>query len=195
MRLALFDFDGTITYSDTLAAFIQYAVGKKNYYLGLLYLSPILFLFALKIYPNDLAKQKLLAYFFKNWDAENFKKVSYHFSINEMPKLIRPQALNCLHEHQKNNDTVAVVSASCRHWLEPWCKQQNILLLCTELEVKESHITGHFAGKNCHGMEKEKRIKAAFDLSKFSEIIAYGDSAGDQQMLQMANKAFYKPFR
>ena len=42
MNLALFDFDGTITTRDSLPDFIQYAVGRPAYYLGLTVLSPVL---------------------------------------------------------------------------------------------------------------------------------------------------------
>jgi len=40
MNLALFDFDGTITRKDSMLEFLKYAVGQKNYYLGLFRLSP-----------------------------------------------------------------------------------------------------------------------------------------------------------
>lgn len=65
MRLALFDFDGTITTKDTLVEFIKYAKGSHVYYLGLMVLSPMLLRYYLKLMPNDIAKEKMIAYFFR----------------------------------------------------------------------------------------------------------------------------------
>ena len=64
--IAAFDFDGTITTKDTLFDFIKFYVGNKNLFKGLIFLSPILVLYKLGFIRNDIAKQKLFAYFFNN---------------------------------------------------------------------------------------------------------------------------------
>ena len=38
-------------------------------------------------------------------------------------------------------------------------------------------------------------IISVFDLSNFDEIIAYGDTSGDREMLVLAHQQHYKPFR
>jgi len=40
-----------------------------------------------------------------------------------------------------------------------------------------------------------RRILAAYDLSQYDEVYAYGDTKGDKPMLGLATIAFYKPFR
>ncbi|HEU5146872.1 MAG TPA: haloacid dehalogenase-like hydrolase, partial [Chryseosolibacter sp.] len=57
------------------------------------------------------------------------------------------------------------------------------------------HLTGKILGRNCYGDEKVCRIKEEFDLPSFERIIAYGDSSGDREMLQLANESHYKPWR
>ena len=57
--IAAFDFDGTITTKDTLFDFVKFHVGSKNFYKGLIFLSPILILYKLGFIRNDIAKQKL----------------------------------------------------------------------------------------------------------------------------------------
>ena len=47
-------------------------------------------------------------------------------------------------------------------------------------------LTGEFKGKNCNGEEKVKRIKAHLMLSEYDEILAFGDSSGDEAMLSLA---------
>src|SRR5690348_15773750 len=62
-RLVLFDFDGTITTKDTLIEFLTFYKGKVRLLAGLVILSPMLALYALRLIPNWKAKQHLLKYF------------------------------------------------------------------------------------------------------------------------------------
>mgnify|MGYP002412433442 CR=1 FL=1 len=67
-------------------------------------------------------------------------------------------------------------------------------LLATQLEIKDHKLTGCYAGQNCHGEEKVRRIKAVYDLAQFDKIYAYGDTSGDKPMLALAHQSFYKHF-
>ena len=51
MKIAFFDFDGTITTDDSLIKFIRFAVGDFKMMLGMFLLSPMLVAFS-KIIPN-----------------------------------------------------------------------------------------------------------------------------------------------
>lgn len=194
MQLALFDFDGTITTKDSLADFIQYAIGKPKYYLGLLKLSPILIAYKLKFIPNYIAKEKLISYFFKGWDDELFQDIADKYSINQIDKITRLVAIEKINWHQNQNHQVVIVSASMECWLKKWCEKHNIDLIATGLEIQNGKVTGRFATKNCYGIEKVNRIKKKYDLSKYNVIYAYGDSSGDNEMLSIANERYYKYF-
>ncbi len=61
--IAIFDLDGTITSKDTFIAFIKYVNGKLKYYLGILYLSPYIVLFYLKLYTNRELKEMFFSYY------------------------------------------------------------------------------------------------------------------------------------
>ena len=87
---------------------------------------------------------------------------------------------------------MVVVSASIDSWLQKWCDYYQIELIATQLEFKNGKLTGRFATKNCYGIEKVNRIKAQFDLTKFEHIYAYGDSAGDKEMLAISTHPHYK---
>jgi phosphatidylglycerophosphatase C len=193
--IAFFDFDGTITTKDSLADFIQYAVGKSNYYVGLLTLSPLLIAYMLKFIPNHIAKEKLIAHFFKSRDARQFQKLAEQYSLERIDKIIRPKAIEKIRWHQNQGHQVVIVSASIESWLRAWCDKNNIELIATRLEVKGHKLTGKFATKNCYGLEKANRVKEAFELSLYDHIYAYGDSHGDKELLALAVESFYKPFR
>ena len=67
--LAIFDFDGTITKRDTFLPFLFHTFGRVKTILGLLYNSPFILAFYLKIITNQYAKAKIIEYFFKNIDT------------------------------------------------------------------------------------------------------------------------------
>lgn len=193
--LVLFDFDGTITTKDTLIEFVHFYRGKKNYWLGMLMLTPMLVLYALKIIPNWKAKQFFLAHYFKGESISNFTSRCLAFSTKVLPSLVRPGAVKAIQKYKSMNATIAVVSASAENWVKPWCDQNGILCLATRLEVSQNTITGKIKGRNCYGDEKVCRIKETFDLTKYNTIIAYGDSSGDKEMLELAQQRHYKPWR
>ncbi len=194
-KLALFDFDGTITAKDSLADFIQYVVGKPSYYMGLFILTPILTGYILKFIPNHIAKEKLIAHFFKGWDADRFQKLADRYACEQIDKITRPQAIEKIRWHQEQCHKVVIVSASMEYWVKAWCDKNSIDLISTRLEIKDKKLTGKFATKNCYGIEKSHRVKQAFDLSLYDHIYSYGDSRGDKELLALADESFYRPFR
>ena len=148
IKLALFDFDGTITTKDSLKDFIQYSVGKPHYYLGLLILSPMLAAYKLKLIPNYIAKEKLIAHFFKGWDVDRFQKLANQYSLEEIDKITREKAIEKIKWHQDQGHKVVMVSASMECWLKAWCKKHSIDLISTKLETKANRLTGKFSTIN-----------------------------------------------
>jgi HAD superfamily hydrolase (TIGR01490 family) len=194
-RLALFDFDGTITTRDTLIEFVHFYRGRQRYLLGMIMLAPYLAVYALKLIPNWKAKQFFLSQYFKGEKISDFDARCLEFTNKVLPLLIRPEAMKAIEAYRRENATVVVVSASAENWIKPWCDQNGILCLGTRLEVAQGTVTGKINGRNCYGDEKVCRIKENFDLSDYSEVIAYGDSSGDKEMLALAHRKYYKPFR
>jgi len=195
MRLALFDFDGTITTKDTLVEFIKYAKGSHVYYLGLMVLSPMLLRYYLKLMPNDIAKEKMIAYFFRGWSEAHFRDVASSYAKSQIDSIVRPEALERIGWHKERGDVVVVVSASIDCWIRGWTDRYGIDLLSTQLEFDDHKFTGRFKTKNCYGSDKVDRVKGQYRLEEFSYIYAYGDSSGDRELLALADEDYYKPFR
>lgn len=193
--ICFFDFDGTITTDDSLLKFIRFVVGDAKFVLGLLVLAPMLALYMAKIIPNYRAKQYLLACYFKGMPKDAFLAVAQEYSLQHIQTILRPEAMQRIAWHQQQGHQVVIVSASLECWLQPWCEQQGLDLLATQIDLSQPLITGRFLSANCYGQEKVNRIRAAYDLSQFNKIYAYGDSSGDKEMLALADEAFYKPFR
>lgn len=192
--LSFFDFDGTITKKDSLADFIQFVIGKPKYFLGLLYLSPMLISYKLKLISNHLAKEKVITHFFKGWNANQFQKLADQYSSEQLDKIICSQAIKKIEWHQQRGHEIVVVSASMECWLKEWCKINSLVLISTKLEFVNGKLSGKFATRNCFGVEKVKRIKEKYNLEEYDLIYAYGDSIGDKQMLGLANRSYYRCF-
>ena len=62
--LAVFDFDGTITYKDSFLPFILHVVGFNKFCFGLFSLSPIIILYFIKIVSRKTLKERFISYFF-----------------------------------------------------------------------------------------------------------------------------------
>lgn len=192
--LALFDFDGTITTKDTLFELIKFQKGILKFYLGMIWLLPILILFKLKFLPNWKAKEAVLTFFFANQSQLAFQQSCDAFTSTALPLLLRKEALKKIEQHIANNDRVIVVSASCYNWVEGWCKTMHIELIATNLESKNGLITGKLDSINCNDEEKVRRINEYLNLTDYKPIFAYGNSAGDTPMLTLADFPFYREF-
>lgn len=194
MKIAFFDFDGTITTKDTLFDFIKFAVGKKRFLIGMFRLIPILFGYKLKLIPNYKAKERMLSLFFQGMTKYDFIEVANKYALEKIDLIIHPKALETLNWHKEQNHKIVIVSASIDCWIRPWCERNDFELLSTKLEFKDNILTGKFLTKNCYGIEKVNRIKEMYNLNNFEYIYVYGDSEGDKQMLELGNESFYRLF-
>ena len=193
-NLALFDFDGTITSTDTFIKFIQFAKGSAKLFVGFALLTPYLILMKLKVYPNWKAKEKVMSFFFGGMSVSEFNRLGASFAKNEIPKYVKDSAMERLKFHKTNGDKIIIVSASFENWISDWAKDHCDLLLATRVEVSKDKLTGKIMGANCYGMEKVNRLKEVVDIGEFATIHAYGDSRGDKEMLDLATYANFRNF-
>ncbi|HVX51918.1 MAG TPA: HAD-IB family hydrolase [Chitinophagaceae bacterium] len=194
MTLALFDFDGTITKTDSLLHFTRFAVGNKRYNLGITWLSPVLLLNKLGILPSQLTKNIFLCYFFKNMPVVNFELLCRQYASVIISTIIHNSAIEKIKWHKQLGHRVIVVSASPEAYVDKWCKLMGIECIATRLQKKDGLITGKIEGANCNGAEKASRLKRFLHIDDYIKIIGYGNSAGDKQMLALCTETFFKPF-
>lgn len=194
--LAVFDFDGTLTTRDTFIEFIKFSKGVASCYTGLLIFSPLLIAMTLHLYPNWKVKQRIFSYFFKDATLVDFDKWGTKFS-REISKIIRPQALEAMRMHHAKGDKVLIISASIENWIIPWAEKMDIsVTLATKVEIDaKGMLTGNFLTKNCNGLEKVKRLLEVYPNRDIYNLVAYGDSPGDKELLQAADQGFYRKFK
>lgn len=190
--IAVFDFDGTITSKDTLLEFIKFSVGRKNFLIGFALHLPFLIAYKLKLYPNWKIKQRILSYFFKNKNYNEFVKLGNQFKY-QIDKFINSNIMQEIKKHQEQGHDVYIVSASIYEWIQPWAKQNGINhILSTTLEIdKHNRITGKLLSSNCYGIEKVNRFLAEEPNRHTYTLYAYGDSNGDKELFKIADKSFW----
>ena len=196
-KIYAFDFDGTLTTKDTLLEFIRFAKGSGQMFRGFLLFSPLLLLMKLHLYPNWKVKQQVFSYFFKGMNIDDFNTLCTHFA-EQNKYLLRPAGIEKVRQAiEEEQATVLIISASIDNRVRPFFDEidKKIQVLGTQIETKGSRLTGQFTTKNCYGQEKVNRLTALYLHRETYELIAFGDSRGDKELLDFADKAFYKPFR
>lgn len=193
--MALFDFDGTLTYRDSLADFIFYSVGSVRVAFGGVVLSPIILAYKTGLYDNSKAKEKVISHFFRGYKDKEFTQIGRIYAQERLPEILQESAVDKLMWHIEQNHTVVVVTASAEDWIREWTGSLKVELIGTKLERKGGVITGRFQTKNCYGIEKVRRIRDEYDLTRYETIFAYGDTDGDQAMLDLADHVFYRSFK
>jgi HAD superfamily hydrolase (TIGR01490 family) len=191
-RLVLFDFDGTLTRGDTFGAFLLFAVPWGKLLAGvflLVFRLPAL-LFLEKDERAERAKAAILQIYFGGKSHRELQGLGSAFYEKRLTKMLRQEILDMLRSSRLAGDTVAVVSASMDIWLRPFCESEHIILICTELEYKNGIFQGSFSTPNCNRQQKARRIREAFQLTDFQHVVAYGNSAGDYAMFELAQEAW-----
>ncbi len=192
-KLYCFDFDGTITYKDTMFLFLNFYNSSKFKYQFIKHI-PLFILLKLKLIDAEKVKKSLISSVLKGQSEKKLRKKSQEFFNLYKSKLIRENALEFVNNINPQNTESYLVSASLDIWVEPFAEHLKMKLLATRAEFKDGVFTGGFLGKNCNGPEKVIRLKEAIGLAKFDKIIAFGDTVGDKPMMRWADEGKFKFF-
>lgn len=192
--VAAFDFDGTLTYSDTLFPFMRHSLGTLRFIFALLRNSLWLFLYIIKIYPNWKAKRRLFSTCFAGWKKNEFEQAGKSFASLHR-SMLRPAAVCALKKHLEGGSRVYIVTASMEAWVKPLLSDfPSLIFLTTCPEVIDGRLTGRFVSPNCYGPEKVNRLLAVEPAREEYSLYAYGDSWGDKELLALADYAYYRSF-
>lgn len=191
--VAFFDFDGTLTRSDSLIPFLRYVRGDMRLVADLIAVSPWLSAYAVGLLPNGHAKERLLRQALAGRRHEELCRQGAQFAQAILPRLVRDGALATVRGHQRRGHRCVLVSASLDVYLEPWARQIGFdRCIATRLERDDGGIvSGCLLEGNCYGDEKERRMRNLLDeFGDVSYTYAYGDSKGDRAMLSMVDEGY-----
>lgn len=192
--VAAFDFDGTLTFSDSLLFFLFHCFGICKTLLYLFALVPAFFLYAFRLLTRQEMKERVLKKFFRGISISQIQAFGNSFAKNSLHLRLRPNALSRIQWHLDKGHQCVLVSASLSAYLHPWAKSIGFKnFLTSELALdSQGYITGVLQGKNCWGAEKARRLSALLGPREKYVLYVYGDSRGDQELLQMADYAYYR---
>ena len=190
--LALFDFDGTITSTDTWTPFMRFAVPPGRLFVGRALLAPVIVGYRLGVVSSSRGRRIAARVAFQGASAASVRRLGAEYAARVLPRTVRPAALDRIEAHRSRGDDVVIVSAALDVYLGPWCDRHGLTYLCSALEERRGRLTGRYVGRDCVGPEKVRRIMERYDLSRYRRVHAYGDSGDDREMLELAQTKFYR---
>jgi HAD superfamily hydrolase (TIGR01490 family) len=195
--VAAFDFDGTITFCDTLFPFLLYTSGTLRTIKNISLVLPKLTGYSLGIISRQQVKEAVIEQFFGHMPLEEVRKLGEKFAGESLPNYIKSKSLDKLHWHQEQGHRCILISASLDIYLEPWAKKMGFQdVICSKLKVNgHGLVTGQLQGSNCWGPEKKRRLIELLGPKDGYCLYAYGDSRGDKDILNLADYPFYRKMK
>ncbi|WP_186202312.1 HAD family hydrolase [Burkholderia gladioli] len=186
--VAAFDFDGTITTADSFQHFVRRAVGTRRFACAGLRALPWILAMKTGLISRGAAKARFAWFAFGPMPARELNALATAFVQTELPRLVRPEMLERVREHQARGHQVVLVSASPSLYLEKWAATLGLdAVLATRLAWRDGVFAGRLDGENCWGPQKVVRLAAWWGDEPPAKLYAYGDSRGDKEMAERAD--------
>ncbi len=189
--VAAFDFDETLTKCDTVVPFLRRFTSSPRFAVSLLPHTLRLLPIATR---RDRNRLRALAtdIVFRDRPVAEVDAEAASWGVTIAETLLRADTVARLQWHVGQGHAVVIVTAS----YEPYVRVVADLLggvdvVGTRLEVADGRCTGRLDGPNCRGPEKVRRLQDWFVANGLDQgqvtLYAYGDSAGDREMLAVAD--------
>jgi len=192
MDLALFDFDGTITYDATFTGFVRASLDRRTLALGRVLLAPYGIGYKLGLLSGTTVRRRIVAFGYRGRSEQAVREAGARYAREVVAKRLRPEALQRIDWHRERGDRVVVVTANLDLFVSAWCEDQGLELISSRLEAERGVLTGRYLGADCCNEEKPRRVRERIDLNAYGTVYAYGDTAEDRALLAMAQRKYYR---
>ena len=195
IRIAAFDVDGTLTRRDCVVPFIRQVAGTrpmvKQLALGARRSIP-----AVVRRDRDCLKALGAHAAFAGRDVAEVQQLADVFAADVFATGLRPDQWSAMSRHAAAGDQIVLVSASFEIYLRPLAELLGANdVLAVRLETDGDIFTGNLVGPNCRGPEKVRRLNEWLDEHHGGRanvhVTAYGDPAGDRELLLDSDTAVY----
>lgn len=191
--IAAFDFDGTITNSDSLRDFVRHTVGRSRFVAGAIRATPWLAAMLAGVCERGTAKARFLAATLGGMSQLELELAAQRYVDDQLHALIRPEMRARIEAHRRRGHELVLISASPTLYLKPWASTVGFdAVLATELAFEQGRFVGKLACPNCWGPEKVHRLRQWLGGDKPRWLYAYGDSRGDRELLALADRAWLR---
>lgn len=193
ITVAAFDVDGTVTDRDCVVPFMRRVAGAPRV-VSRLALRPDRLIPVAARRDRDQLKALAAAAAFRGQFQTDLLDAGQRFGRYVFDNWLRTDTIGKLDAHRAAGDRVVLVSASFELYLRPLGRLLGVDdVLATRLVVRNGRMTGALDGANCRGPEKVRRLHDWLTTEhggrSHVRVVAYGDSAGDREMLADADDA------
>ncbi len=197
--VAAFDFDGTLTRGGSVWKFLTAMCGRDAVVSAGIALFPQLLRAALfGGEAADTAKEALFVRTLAGRAAPEISARAAVFGVAHYRRRSRTRVRARLDWHRRQGHHVVVVSASPEYYVGAAANELGVEgVVATRLEIDgDGKLTGRFEGGNCRGPQKLARLEQWMAASLGATHVgdgaqpylwAYGNSAGDLEMLRAAD--------
>lgn len=193
--IAAFDVDGTLTTRDSVVPFLGRFARRPSRWKGVIVALPGL-VAALAKRDRDLLRERATAALLTGIEVADLEHEAAALAEIVIADRLRPDTTARLRWHVDQGHRVVLVSASYEVYLRHLVDHLGAeVALATRLQAVDGRLTGRLDGVNCRGPEKVARLdgwmtKQGLDRSDI-ELWAYGDSAGDAELLAEADRSVW----
>ncbi|XHH30695.1 HAD family hydrolase [Xanthomonas euroxanthea] len=191
MHLALFDFDHTITTCDSYARFLRKVATPAQLATAKWQVGPWVLGYRLGMVSAAALRARVTRIVFSDRRLDEVAAHGADFARTALPGVLRAEVMQRIDWHQAQGHEVVLVSASLDLYLQPWCAQHDLSLICNKLEHHAGVLSGRYTEDDC-GPRKAAQIRLRYDLSQYECVHAYGDSREDKPMLALAQQRWYR---
>ncbi|HVA44059.1 MAG TPA: HAD-IB family hydrolase [Acidimicrobiales bacterium] len=191
--VAAFDFDGTLVPRDSFVGFLRLIGGTRTVNAAFARSWRAV---AVRPTPGwrDAIKSELVRSVLAGREAAEVEAGANEYAKEVAGMVSKPMRV-LLSRHREAGHATVIVSASLEIYLDPAASILGIDdVLGTRLEAgPDGRLTGRLLGANCRGVEKARRLSEWMAGRQVTPdlvpVWAYGDSAGDREMLELARFA------
>ena len=170
--------------------FLFRAFGRKKVIFAFVRLAPEVAKIVIGFSDRDTFKEALIRTLFEGESVPRLKEIGREHA-KAIIRWVRPEALRRISWHRSRGDRIVMISASLDLYLEFVAAELGFDdLACTRPSVANAKFSGGLQGRNCRGPEKVRRLQELVGSLEDCEIYAYGDSAGDRELLEVADRSF-----
>lgn len=171
----VYDFDGTIYDGDSTVDFYLFALKHQP---SLIRYLPRQFCGLLLFVLGRINKTQFKEYFFCYLPGIDAEELAQSFWKSKQSRIFD------WYLRQKRPDDI-IISASPEFLLKPICQRLGVNRLIASQVCAQ---TGLFAGENCRGEEKVRRLNETFGITHIGKF--YSDSLSDSPLAKLADEAF-----
>lgn len=186
--VAAFDFDGTITRKDTLGPFLVHFVGRRRMLAAGVPHAHRLGGAAIGRADRDLAKERYFVSLLAGRPAEDLVAAGAEYAARVLERApFNDAVVERMAWHAEVGHEIVVISASLAVYVGPVVAALGAhATFATEVEVADGLLTGRLVDGNVRAANKVARLEGHL-RGEDAEVWAYGDSAGDAELLAFAD--------